>query len=156
MKSVFHSYNKRIATFLLLLALQGFLWIGCGQKGPPRPPRPQMPTAVHDLAFSVHDGLVELTWTVADSGGRDTSPPETVKVFRARLSDEEAGCEKCPLRYSVSGEIPVQKKQSEKSRPIRMRYAEFIEPGYHYVFKVIVYDAAGSGSQDSNIVQFDH
>ena len=156
MPSSSYCYNKWIASFLLVLAGSSFLGIGCGKKAPPRPPRLLPPPAVQDLAFTVHDGMVELTWSVAATVDRSASSPVAVKVFRARLSVEEAGCENCPIRYIVSGDIPIQKKRSEKSEPIKMSYTEFVDPGYRYLFKVIVYDEAGNGGKDSNIVQFDH
>ena len=155
MPSVAYCSNKWIATFLLVLAGPSFLWIGCGKKGPPRPPRLLLPPAVQDLAFTVQNGMVELTWTVVGTVGRSASSPAAVKVFRSRMSAVEAGCENCPVRYTVSGDIPIQKKRSEKSAPIRMSYTESVEPGYRYIFKVIVYDEEGRGSQDSNIVRFD-
>jgi hypothetical protein len=76
-------------------------------------------------------------------------------VFRFRLSAEEADCENCPIRYTVSGDIPIQKKRSDKSEPIRMRYAESVEPGYRYIYKVTVYDEYGMAGKDSNVVKFD-
>ncbi len=156
MPSGSYCHNKWIAAFLVMLTGASFLGIGCGQKGSPRPPRRPLPPAVKDLAGTVHDGMVELSWTVAGTGGRSASSPAAVKVFRSRSSAAESGCENCPIRYSVSGDIPIQKKRSEKSESIRMSYTEFVEPGYRYIYKVIVYDEDGRGGQDSNIVQFDH
>jgi hypothetical protein len=145
-----------MAAFLWVFAASCFLWNGCGQKGPPRPPRRPLPPAINDLAFTVHEGTVELTWTVAGTADRSVSAPVAVKVFRSRVPAKEAGCKDCPIRYTVAGEIPIQKKRSERSEPIRMRYAEFVEEGYRYFFKMIVYDEYGIGSKDSNVVKFDH
>jgi hypothetical protein len=77
-------------------------------------------------------------------------------VFRSRLSAEEAGCENCPIRFTVSGDIPIHRKRSEKSKPIRISYSELVEAGYRYIYKVIVFDEYGIGGKDSNIVKFDH
>jgi predicted small lipoprotein YifL len=156
MPSGSYCHNKWVAAFLLVLAGSNFLLNGCGQKGPPRLPRRPLPPAIKDLAFSVHDGMVELTWTVAIPAGRSASSAAAVKVFRSRVSAEEGGCKNCPIRYTVAGDIPIQKKRSDKSEPIRMRYTEFVEPGYRYIFKVIVYDEDGNGGKDSNVVKFDH
>jgi hypothetical protein len=87
---------------------------------------------------------------------RSAAPPAAVKVFRSRLSAEEAGCENCPVRYAVSADIPIHKKRFEKSESIRMSYTEFIETGYRYIYKVNVFDENGIGGKDSNIVKFDH
>ena len=150
------SHNKRIAVFLLVIAGSSFLWIGCGRKGPPRPPRRPLPPVVKDLEYTVHNNRVELSWTVPSAEGRSAAPPAAVKVFRSQLSAEEASCENCPIRYSVSGDIPIHKKRSEKSKPTRMSYTEFVEPGYRYIYKVTVYDEYGIGGKDSNVVKFDH
>ena len=87
---------------------------------------------------------------------RSAAPPAAVKVFRSRMSAEDASCENCPIRFAVSGDIPIHKHRSEKSKPIRMSYTEFVETGYHYVYKVTVFDENGIGGKDSNIVRFDH
>ena len=138
-----------------MIAVTGFLGIGCGKKGPPRPPRRPMPPVVSDLEYSVQNNMVELNWTVAGQDGR-SSPPAAVKVFRSQLSAEEAGCENCPIRYSLSGDIPIHPKESKTFKPIRMHYTEFVEPGYRYIYKVIVFDEHGIRGKDSNIVKFDH
>jgi hypothetical protein len=151
-----YRYSSWIAAFLLVIAGSSFLWIGCGQKGPPRPPRRPLPPQVRDLAFTINDGAVELTWTVGDRAERGVASPATVRVFRSRLSAEEAGCKNCPIRYTVSDDIPILKRRTEESEPVKMRYTEPVETGYRYIFKVIVYDENGNGSRDSNIVKFDH
>ena len=149
-------HNRWIAAFLTVLAASCFLWNGCGQKGPPRPPRRLQPQAINDLAFTIHEGTVELTWTVAGKTDRGDSLPVAVKIFRSRVPAKEVGCENCPIRYTAAGEIPIPKKRSERSESIRMRYTEYVEEGYRYFFKVIAYDEHGIGSKDSNVVQFDH
>jgi hypothetical protein len=156
MQNTSYSHSKSLAALLLLLAGLSFIWIGCGKKGPPHPPRRPLPPKVKDLAYSLRNDMVELTWTVPGAASRSASPPAAVKVFRSRLSAEEAGCENCPIRYAVSGDIPIQKKQSEKSKPIKMSYSESVEPGYRYIYKVTVFDEYGIGGKDSNIVKFDH
>jgi hypothetical protein len=47
-------------------------------------------------------------------------------------------------------------KRSEKSKPTRLRFTEVLEPGYRYIYKVILYDQDGQGGKDSNTVKFDH
>ena len=157
MKNVSHCHSKWMAALLLVLAGSSLMWIGCGKKGPPRPPRRPLPPAVKDLEYTVHNDIVELNWTVpGKAGSRNAAPPATVKVFRSRMSAEDASCENCPIRFAVSGDIPIHKQRSEKFEPIRMSYTEFVETGYHYVYKVAVFDENGIGGKDSNIVRFDH
>ena len=146
---------SRILLGLVAVALCLVLPAGCGKKGPPRPPQRPLPPKVKDLAYSLRNDRVELSWTVPGGADPSASPPAAVKVLRSRLSAEEAGCENCPIRYTVTGNIPIQKNQAEKLEHIRMRYTESIEPGYRYIYKVIVYDEYGIGGKDSNIVKFD-
>ena len=146
-----------MTVLLWLLAAWGLLWIGCGKKGPPRPPRRPLPPAVNDLAHTVHNDIVRLSWTVPGKDEKRTAaPPATVKVFRSRLSAEEADCENCPMRFALSGNIPIRKKWAKKSEPVPMSYTEFVETGYRYIYKVIVFDEYGIGGNDSNMVKFDH
>ena len=156
MQDGFYSHSKWLSAFLLVLAGLNFLWIGCGQKGPPRPPHRPLPPAVKDLRYVIYGEMVELSWTVPSAVGQKAPSPVSVKVFRSRLTAEEARCENCQVRFSVSGVIPIHQRQSEKSKPIRMTYTEVAEPGHRYVYKVIVLDEYGISSKDSNIVNFDH
>ena len=157
MKNVSCSHSKWMAALLLVLAGSSLFWIGCGKKGPPRPPRRPLPPAVKDLEYTVHNDIVKLSWTVPGKAeSRNVMPPATVKVFRSRMSAEDASCENCPIRFAVSGDIPIHKERSEKFKPIRMSYTEFVETGYHYVYKVAIFDENGIGGKDSNIVRFDH
>jgi hypothetical protein len=156
MQNAFCSHNRLLAALFVALGVLSLLWVGCGKKGPPRPPQRPLPPKVSDLSYSLSNDRVELSWTVPGAAGNSASLPAGVKVFRFRLSAENADCENCPIRYRVSGDIPIQKKQTEKSEPIRMRYAESVEPGYRYIYKVTVYDEYGIAGKDSNVVKFDH
>jgi len=152
----FFSRRKRLAALIWVLASLSFFWVGCGRKGPPSAPRRPLPPVVKDLAYTLHNDTVELSWTVVCKDDRSASPAATVKVFRSRLPLEEAGCENCPIRYSVAGDIPIQMERSQKGQGVKMSYAELLEPGYRYYYKVICYGEYGIGGQDSNVVQFDH
>ena len=157
MKNVSCSHSKWMKALLLILVGSSLLWIGCGKKGPPRPPRRPLPPAVKDLEYTVHNDIVKLSWTVpGKEESRSAAPPATVKVFRSRMSAEDASCENCPIRFAVSGDIPINKQRSEKFKPIRMSYTELVETGYHYAYKVAIFDENGIGGKDSNIVRFDH
>lgn len=149
------SFNKWLPLFFFALVGLNFGWIGCGQKGPPRPPHRPLPPAVKDLSYVIYGEMVELRWTIPGADGQKVSSPAAVKVLRSRLTAAEASCENCPVRYSVSGDIPIHQKRSEKSKPKKMSYAEYVEPGYRYVYKVIVLDEYGISSKDSNIVNID-
>jgi predicted small lipoprotein YifL len=149
-------HRKWLAAFLLVVAGLSLIWMGCGRKGPPLPPRRSLPPAVKDLSYAVDSRIVELTWTVPGADDRFASSPVGYKIFRSKLSAEESNCEKCPIQFTEIGDVPIQMKQSEKSKPTRMSFTEVLEPGYRYIYKVIVYDKNGMGSQGSNTVEFDH
>jgi hypothetical protein len=133
-----------------------FLWVGCGKKGPPRPPELRSPPAVKDLSYTVENQSVVISWTVQGADDRSASSPAGYKVFRAKLSVEESNCDKCPIQFAEIGDIPIQMKRSEKPESTRIRFTEVLEPGYRYIYKVIAYDEDGTGSKDSNTVQFEH
>lgn len=151
-----YSYEKWPTVFFFALIGLSFLWAGCGKKGPPQPPELPSPPAVKDLSYAIHNQNVELGWTIQSADDRSASSPVRCKVFRSKLSTAESNCEKCPIQFSEIGNIPIQKKRSEKSEPTRMRFIENLEPGYRYFYKVIVYDEDGRGSKDSNIITFDY
>ena len=151
-----YPHNRWLTVFFFTLVTLSFLWAGCGEKGPPRPPELRFPPAVKDLSYTIHSQNVELSWTVQSTDDHSVSFPVRCKVFRSKSSAEDTNCEKCPIRFAEIGDIPIQMKRSKKPKSTRMRFSEALEPGYRYIYKVIVYDEDGQGSKDSNIVQFDY
>lgn len=137
-----------------MLAGTSFLWLGCGKKGAPRPPRQHLPAAVEDLSYRIDNDRVELEWTVAGTNDHSTSSPAGVKLFRFKQSAAESSCEKCPMRFSEIADLPVQLKRSGPSESSTMSFTEVLERGYRYVYKVIVYNRDGLGSKDSNTIEF--
>ena len=144
------------AVFFLALVAINFLWPGCGQKSRPRPPELRSPPAVEDLSYSIDSQNVELSWTVKSADDRFASLPVRCKILRSKLSAEESNCEKCPIQFTAIGDIPIEMKRAEKPESTRMRFSEVLEPGYRYIYKVIVYDEDGHAGKDSNSVQFDY
>lgn len=151
-------YFHRKWPVFLMVALSGLtiLWLGCGKKGPPRPPKRPLPPVVQDLRHTIQGDIVELSWTLPGATGGGASTPVTIKVLRATQFGEEIKCEKCPLRFAVVAKIPIHEKASEKSEPRIFSFTEMIDPGYRHIYKVIVFDEYGIGGKDSNIVKFDH
>jgi hypothetical protein len=131
------------------------VWQGCGKKGPPRPPKRPLPPAVTDLRYAIQADRVELSWTLPVADEAHASEPASMKVFRAILSGEGIKCENCPLRFEVVAELPVHVKAHRAESLRTLRYSENIDPGYRYIYKVVVFDKYGFGSKDSNVVQFD-
>jgi hypothetical protein len=156
MRKDFYSRGRWLGLFFFTLAGLSFLWVGCGKKGPPRPPQRPTPPAVKDLSYAVVNRMVELSWTVQAAEDRSASAPVGYKIFRYKVSAEESDCEKCPIHFAEIADVPIQMKRSEKSKPTRLRFTEVLEPGYRYIYKVILYDQDGRGSKASNPVKFDH
>ncbi len=151
-----NGHIKIRAVLLLALGAMSFLWLGCGKKGPPRPPKRPLPPAVQDLRHSVQGNVVELTWTLPNYAASDTAPPATVKVLRAVQSAEELDCDTCPLRFSAVAESRIDVAASEKTAPQTLSFKEIVAPGYRYVYKVIVFDQYGVAGKASNRVDFYH
>ncbi len=151
-----NSHSKGLAVLLLALSGLSFVWMGCGKKGPPRPPKRPFPPVVQDLSHTVRGNLVELSWTLPGAGERSAAPPTAVRVFRAVQSAEESDCETCPMRFTAVAEIPIQVDDSEKSESRTLGFTEVIVPGYRYFYKVIVFDEYSIGGKASNLVDFYH
>jgi hypothetical protein len=149
-------YHTWLVSLCVAIGGISFVCLGCGKKGPPRPPKRPLPPAVEDLRYAIQGDIVELSWTHPSIKGDNASKPASIKVFRAVLSGEDIKCENCPLRFEAVAEIPIHSKAPRKEGPRTLRYSEKIDPGYRYIYKVIVFDEYGIGSKNSNIVQFDH
>ncbi len=149
-------HRKWSLALLLLLGGLSFVCLGCGKKGPPRPPKRPLPPVVQDLRHTIQGDVVELSWTLPGPAGGSASAPAAIKVFRAVQSDEEISCETCPIRFVAVAEIPIHENASEKSESRTLSFTETIDPGYRYIYKVIVFDEYGIGGKDSNTVEFDH
>jgi hypothetical protein len=130
--------------------------LGCGKKNLPRPPRRPLPPAVQDLSHSIQGDIVELKWTLPVSAEGSGSEPVVFKVFRVALTKEDIECEKCPIRFMPVAEIPIMYKESGTSGPRSFSFTETIETGYLYIYKVVAFDEYGTGSKNSNRVEFDH
>jgi len=146
-------YIKTLAFFFTLAGLS-FLWLGCGQKGSPRPPQQPSPVAVKDLSYNIDNDILKLSWTVPVTDDHRASFPAAVKLFRFKQSAEESNCEKCPIRFTEIADLPVQMSRAEKSRSNTMGFSEVLERGYRYIYKVIVYNKEGIGGKDSNTIEF--
>ena len=145
---------KCVAFFLFTLAGTSLLWLGCGKKGPPRPPPQTLPAAVKDLSYRINQDMVKLKWTVAGKNDQSPSYPAAVKLFRSKQSTAESSCEKCPIRFSEIADLPVQLEGSGQSESSTMTFTEALERGYRYIYKVVVYNRDGLGGKDSNTVEF--
>ena len=149
-------YHTWLVCLCVVVGGVSLVWQGCGKKGPPRPPKRPLPPAVVDLRYEIRDNWVELSWTDPATAEGTSSKPASVTVLRAVRSDNEIKCENCPVRFEAVAEIPIHQKPLKKADLRTLHYSEKIDPGYRYIYKVIVFDEYGVGSKNSNVVQFDY
>jgi predicted small lipoprotein YifL len=131
----------RIAAVVALLAVA---LIGCGKKGPPRPPTGQLPpSAVTEIKFQVTGAQLELTWTAIGGSHKKDVDPAGFVVYQAKIS-EKTGCRECPLKFAKVADVPLKNKKAlKKEGRIQMRYTETLKPGYAYAYKIAGYSASG-------------
>jgi hypothetical protein len=154
MQTIQLSVSKRSTVFLLALASVSLLWMGCGKKSPPRPPRRAAPPAITDLSYTLSNDMLQLNWTVPTADAHSASHPVAFKVLRAKVSVKDANCENCPLRFDEISDLPIRPRESEGQPAEKIEFTEALEPGYRYTYKVIAYDEDGMASPDSNEVKF--
>lgn len=129
-------------SLLLLVALPA-----CGRKGPPVPPGTVEPAAVKDLRHEIDGNTLTLRWKVPrPSSERGAQPVARARIYRSKQAAAEGACDGCPLMFSLVKEIP--------HASVDMSYAETLETGFRYAFKVVLVDSGGAEGADSNVVRF--
>jgi hypothetical protein len=65
----------------------------------------------------------------------------------------EADCANCPITFTKIDDVPV--RAGASGRPdSSVVFAETIEPGYRYIYKIKAYDDDGVAGKDSNLIDF--
>ena len=131
----------RVAVAVTLLAVA---LIGCGKKGPPRPPTRNLPPpAVKEIDFQVMDMQLELSWTATAGKKKTTVDPAGFFIYQAKVS-EKTGCLECPLKFLKIADVRLKDKEKlKKEGRLQMRYTERLEPDYVYAYKIAGYAASG-------------
>ncbi|MEX1329948.1 MAG: hypothetical protein AB1Z29_24370 [Desulfobacterales bacterium] len=126
---------------------------GCGRKAPPKPPRVSSPPQVIDLGYSISEDSVKLSWTIPETSDKDESPATGFIIYRSKQSVSEADCANCPITFTKIDDVPV--RAGASGRPdSSVVFAETIEPGYRYIYKIKAYDDDGVAGKDSNLIDF--
>ncbi len=112
---------------LLLVLLLGLLLVlACGKKGPPLPLLKDGNAIAppSNLAYTIDDRWVNITWTHAVDPQEAKIPPEGFKVFVA--TKDLNGCEGCPFIFKPAGTVAMPE----------MGFQYTLKEGLHYYFRI--------------------
>ncbi len=142
-----------IVQILIIVAFSIFL-SGCGKKAPPKPPRQEKPPVVDDLSYSLDGDNLKLTWTIPEVKRKVKSGLGGFYVFRSKksVSVSEPDCKNCLKIFKRVADISLEVMGNSGKDSIK--YAEVLEKGYRYIYKVVVYTTNGVMGEDSNVVDF--
>ena len=135
------------------LIISVYMLSGCGKKAPPKPPRESNPPQVEDLGYSISEDSIKLSWTIPKTSEKAKSPATGFLIYQSKQSASEANCANCPMTFVKIGDVPVRGGASRKPKP-SLVFAQTIEPGYRYIYKIKAYDDNGVAGEDSNLIDF--
>ena len=153
LKSKMYNYYCRsiIVQILIIVAFSIFL-SGCGKKAPPKPSRQEKPSIVDDLSYSLDGDKLKLTWTIPEVKTKVNSGLGGFYVFRSKKSVSESDCKNCLKIFKRVADISLEHMRNSGKDIIK--YAEVLEKGYRYIYKVVSYTNNGVTGKDSNMVDF--
>ena len=138
---------------LIVLATVIMMW-GCGRKGPPEPPTGSRTPSVRDLAYSISNNAIKLSWTIPQPDETAQLPIAGFLIYRSQQPVLEKACPNCPILFKNIGDVPARGPGSGQSAGPPIAFTQTIEPGYRYIYKVHGYSMDGIRSKTSNFVQF--
>ena len=118
-----------------------------------KPPRKSSPSQVIDLGYSISEDSVKLSWTIPKTSDKDESSATGFLIYRSKQSVSEADCENCPITFIKIEDVPVRGGVSGRPES-SVVFAQTIEPGYRYIYKIKSYDDDGMAGKDSNLIDF--
>jgi hypothetical protein len=130
-----------------------FMLSGCGNKALPEPPSGNRPPKVIDLGYSISENTIKLSWTVPKTSNKAKSPVTGFLIYRSKQSSVKADCPNCPIYFLKIGDVLVRGGISGRPES-SVVFAQAIEPGYRYIYKVKAYDDDGVAGKDSNLIDF--
>ena len=135
------------------LIISASMLSGCGRKAPPKPPRESRPPQVIDLGYSISEDSIKLSWTIPKTSDKDESSATGFLIYRSKQSVSEADCENCPITFIKIEDVPFRGGVSGRPES-SVVFAQTIEPGYRYIYKIKAYDDDGVAGKDSNLIDF--
>jgi hypothetical protein len=143
---------RSIIVQILIIVAFSIILSGCGKKAPPKPPRQEKPPVVDDLSYSLDGNKLKLTWTIPEVKRKVKSGLGGFYVFRSKKSVSESDCKDCPKIFKRVADISLEHMRNSGKDSIK--YAEALEKGCRYIYKVVIYTKHGVTGKDSNIVDF--
>ncbi len=144
-------HHRGLFLFLLGVVFLIISVLGCGKKALPVAPKQGTPPAVNDLSYRIEEEKVHLNWTVPEEVLAGKFGQGKLVVLRSK-TDAEDICPGCPQIFQrVTRKRPIGKTVEASE----MAYAETLERGFRYTYKVVLEMESGRTSDDSNIVTFD-
>ncbi len=129
---------------------------GCGKKGLPEPPTGSRPPRVVNLAYSISGNTLELSWHVPATDPAARLPVTGFLIYRSQRSLSENACPNCPMLFKIIGDVPVREAGAGRDGKPAISFAETLDPGYRYIYKVHGYSKDGLRSKPSNVVEFSY
>ncbi len=130
-----------ICTFFLLAT--PLLFDGCGRKMAPLPPDVEPPKALENVTHEILDNKVKLSWIKPENSNLNKSGLSGFLVYRSKKKVSESECKGCPVAFKLASKALTGNY-----------YVETLDPGYNYIFKVVVKTNNEMVSQDSNFIKF--
>ena len=101
-----------------------------------------------DLAYSVTENTIKLSWTIPQTTARAKNEVSGFLIYKYQQPAIERECPNCPIIFNKIGDVPAQASLQP------MIFTDTIEQGYRYIYMVKGYDDRGIGSRDSNLIEF--
>jgi hypothetical protein len=139
--------------FIVIISLN-LIWIGCGKKAAPVPPRRQIPPTVRDLSYRLEKDRIELRWTIPAAKNNQSADISGCVVLRDLTSIAESGCRSCPPTFESVTDLAPEMDEGTQKMHNEMYYSESLTKGYRYIYKVKCYTKGGVSGKDSNTITF--
>ncbi len=126
------------------------LFPACGKKGPPIPPTFVSPPVVKELQGVLENNIMTLQWPVPEWEEKEDNALAGFYVYQSQIALSDTGCEDCPVRFKKRADVRIVNNKIDRS------YAQRLEKGFRYSFKVSAYTDSGYEGETSETVTVDY
>jgi hypothetical protein len=143
--------------WLIVIGCVG-LFLACGVKKPPLPPRHKSPPPVERLEYHLHEAGVTLSWRLSDSAedSRQYAQVAYYRIYRSTIDIDRPACDTCPVLFKKIAEVSVPAEPHETRSAFAVSYREIVTPGLRYHYKVTACSVRDDEGKASNVVEFDY